>query len=205
MYKRTFIISSILIVVGIFWFLNRDSHIKNYPSSGEGIVAFGDSLVQGVGSLETEGFIQLLENELSLSIKNYGKSGDTTRSAISRLTDVFEENPSPQVAIILLGGNDYLTRVPIEETFENIRFIVHSFQERGAIVLLLGVRGGILKDRFDDEFERIAKETGSAYVPNVLDGILGNKNLMSDPIHPNTEGYAVIARKVRPSLIDIIK
>ena len=110
----------------------------------------------------------------------------------------------PDIVIILLGGNDYLRRVPDTQTFDNLLMIIRQVQSGGAVVLLLGVRGGLLTDHWDTNFEMLAKATGSAYVPNVLDGIFGDPKLMSDQIHPNDRGYEKIADKVAPALLRII-
>ncbi len=41
---------------------------------------------------------------------------------------------------------------------------------------------------------------GVVYVPNVLKGIEGNPLLLSDSVHPNDRGYAIIAMRVAPVL-----
>jgi lysophospholipase L1-like esterase len=41
----------------------------------------------------------------------------------------------------------------------------------------------------------LSKELGAVLVPNVLEGIMGDRSLMSDSIHPNEGGYAIMAEK----------
>ena len=127
-------------------------------------------------------------------IVNLGKSGDTTRAALTRMDDVLAQNPG--VVIVLLGGNDYLQRIPKEETFQNLGTIVSTIQNSGSAVLLLGVRGGALRDSYASDFKDFTNARRTGYVSNVLDGLLGDKNLMYDSIHPNDKGYAVIAGRV---------
>ena len=55
--------------------------------------------------------------------------------------------------MVLLGGNDYLNRKPKKEIFANLRIIITTIQDSGAVVLLLGIRGGLFYDSFDDDFE----------------------------------------------------
>ncbi len=107
--------------------------------------------------------------------------------------------------LLLLGGNDYLRRVPPAQTFANMGKIIADLQSRGAVVLLLGIRGGLLQDNFAAEFETLAKKYHTAYVSDVLDGLLGNQALMSDEVHPNDAGYAAIAARVAPELKRLIK
>ena len=40
------------------------------------------------------------------------------------------------------------------------------------------------------------EQTGSVFVPNILGGILTNGKLRADQVHPNAEGYKIIAERV---------
>ncbi len=167
------------------------------------IVAFGDSLVLGFGSTEGNDFVSLLSKKVGEPILNLGKNGDTTETALTRIESATKANPD--IVIILLGGNDYLRQVPQSQTFENLGRIVKTFQDNGAAVIILGVRGGVLKDTYEENFKNFAKDYGAAYVPNVLDELIGNTEFMSDAVHPNNAGYEKIAEKVQPVLEDLLK
>lgn len=167
------------------------------------ILAFGDSLIQGVGATKDNDFISLISKEIGKPILNQGKSGDTTKSAISRIESAI--NTNPDIVIVLLGGNDYLRKIPQEETFANLKIIVDKFQANKSVVILLGVRGGLLKDNYHDKFAKFAKSEGVIFIPDVLDNILGDSKLMSDAIHPNDAGYEKIAEKVLPEVKKLIK
>jgi lysophospholipase L1-like esterase len=41
----------------------------------------------------------------------------------------------------------------------------------------------------------VCKETEALLIPNIFDAIIGDRSLMSDPIHPNDKGYSLIAQK----------
>lgn len=178
--------------------------IRNYPPKGTHIIALGDSLVVGVGAGKSEaGFVPVLARRLNIAIVNKGMNGNTTHDALLRLQkDVLDEKPD--IVMILLGGNDFLKQVPAEETFANLRLIISQIQSQGAIVLLLGIRGGPIADHYDDNFTALAKETGSLYISNVLDGLIGNSAFMSDEIHPNDKGYEKIADRIAPILEGLI-
>ena len=175
----------------------------NFPSSGSRVVAFGDSLVAGVGSESGGGFIKMLSEDLGVEIINLGVSGNTTKDALSRVGDI--EGYQPKTVIVLLGGNDFLRKVPEEETFQNLEKIIVEIQSLGANVLLLGVRSGVLSSRFDSAFEELSERLGTAYVPDVLDGVWGKPSLMADSLHPNDLGYRIIAQMVSPVLVDLIR
>lgn len=178
--------------------------IVNFPAKGETIVALGDSLTLGVGASAPEnGYIGVLERRLGITIVNRGVSGNTTADALLRIdTDITPLHPD--IVMILLGGNDYLKKIPQQETFANLSRIIKKLQSEGAVVLLLGVRGGLLHDKWRDDFHTLAKNTGSLYVPDVLEGIFGNIKLMSDEVHPNDAGYMKMADKIAPTLDGIV-
>lgn len=205
MNKKFLYVGVALIALLILYFIfGSSTKIKNYPSSGTDIVAFGDSLVQGVGATsDSTNFVSILARRVGKPIINLGVSGNTTEDGLKRLSEL--DKYKPKVVILLLGGNDYLRKVPIDTTFGNLEKIIKNIQDRGAIVLLLGVRGGIISDKFDDRFQDLADKTESAFVSNVLDGLITKDEFMSDAIHPNDTGYAKIATRVYPVLYKVIK
>jgi len=189
-----------LITILFFWWYTKITPVTNYPSSNTEIIAFGDSLIEGVGATTEKDFVTLLSKSVGLPIRNFGRGGDTTGMALERLPVVFEEVPNPKIVILLLGGNDFLRQVRKEETFKNIATIIEEFQKRGAVVLLLGVRGGVLKDNFKDEFKILHETYRTAYVSNVLKGLIGNTNYMYDSVHPNNLGYQKVSERILPVL-----
>ncbi len=200
---RIFGLIAVVLLLGGYLLMRGDEDVTNYPPKDGPIIAFGDSLIRGVGSPETEGFIKPLSVLVGEPIINMGVPGDTTADGLARLEVALQKEP--RIVILLLGGNDRLKQLPTTETFANLRLLIGRIQASGSIVMLLGVRGNLLTDRFSKEFEGIAEETGSAYVPDVLDGIYGDTSLMSDGVHPNKEGYARIAKKVYPVLEGVVR
>lgn len=69
------------------------------------------------------------------------------------------------------------------------------------MVVLVHCKFGILmSDPYIETHESIAKSRGALLVKNTLRGILANPSRMSDRIHPNDEGYALIATRVSEKL-----
>lgn len=198
------IVGVTLFLGGLVWYFFSDTPIKNYPSTSTGpVLMFGDSLVEGVGASVGQTLPDQLGRLLKVPVLNYGVSGDTTRDALLRLNQAVTEKP--KVAIILLGGNDFLKKIPRAETFANLEKIVSAFQAQGAIVAVLGVRSGIVSGGADAEYEDVAKRTGSIYMSDVLSGLFGHPDLMSDALHPNDRGYAMIATRLAPILAKRLK
>ncbi len=186
---------AILVIAPLLYFVFRsDTTITNYPPKNQKVVAFGDSLIEGVGSTSGNDFVSVLGRKLGIEIVNKGKSGDTTAMALLRMDDVLALEPG--IIIVLLGGNDFLRRVPKKETFENLSIIIERFQNTGAVVVLLGVRGGILGDGYEKDYSGLAKKYSTAYVSNILDGLITKPEYMYDSIHPNDSGYLLIANRV---------
>src|SRR5262245_8391069 len=93
------------------------------PTAGHQIIAFGDSLVSGRGASPGRDLGSQLTDRIGATIINAGRSGDTTESALARLDrDVLARDP--RVVIVLLGGNDFLRKVPRNRTFANLGQIV---------------------------------------------------------------------------------
>lgn len=177
--------------------------IKEKPT----VMAFGDSLVFGLGSTKGNDFVSILsdrvKNEIKSSIVNLGVSGDTTAEGLERIGTVINKNPD--IVIILLGGNDYLRRFPKQITIGNLEKIIRELQKDNIKVILLGMERGFLGENYGRDFKALAEKTEVAYVPDILDDILGNREHMSDAIHPNDKGYKIIADRVQPVLLEVIE
>lgn len=194
----------VFILLAVFFvFRDQETVIRDYPPKEGSIIAFGDSLTAGTGATEGNDFVSVLSKKIGEPIENLGIPGNTTADALLRVDDAVQKNP--RIVILLLGGNDFLRRVPRDNTFTNLKNIIAKFQNSGAIVVLLGVRTGLIFDGSAANFEDLARNTGSAYVPDVLDGLFGYPKYMSDEIHPNDAGYAIIAGKVYPVLRKLLR
>jgi acyl-CoA thioesterase-1 len=167
------------------------------------VVAFGDSLTSGTGVGSGRDYVSLLSNRTGVAIVNAGRSGDTTATALLRL-DAAVLSRDPDIVIVFFGGNDLLQGVPVQRRTANITEIVERIRARGAEVMVVGLASGFL-DPFDGALAGIAVGTSSTLVPAVLDGILGVPNLMSDLVHPNEAGHAVIADRIEPALRTVLR
>jgi lysophospholipase L1-like esterase len=174
------------------------------PTSGERIIAFGDSLVEGVGASPGRDMVSVLSRRIGFPIVNAGRSGDTTGSALARL-DTSVLSRRPRIVIVLLGGNDMMRRVPRTRMFDNLETIVTRIRARGAAVILVSVEVGFGTGADARAFEALAERTSSALVRDILDGIFGRQALMSDGIHPNDRGYEMMADRIEPVLRQLVE
>jgi acyl-CoA thioesterase-1 len=162
------------------------------------VLAFGDSLTFGIGATSGNGYVPVLERRIGIDIFNSGIPGNTTGDALVRL-NASVLSRDPRNVIVLLGGNDLLQNVPLQTRIDNITQIVERIRADGSKVILVGVGSGAL-DPFNGALPDLASRTGSSYVPDIMSGIFGNPSLMSDNIHPNDAGYAIIADRIEPAL-----
>lgn len=200
-----YLLVGVLVIVGAYglYMHFHQPTIKNYPSSGTDIVAFGDSLVEGVGATPGHDLVSLLSKDIGAPIVNLGRSGDTTADGLARISEL--DSYKPKVVILILGGNDYLAQKSMPEAFERLGKIIEQIQARGAIVLLVGIRLSLVVGNFDTQYRELEQKYQTAYVPNVLDGFYGKEQYMSDNIHPNDTGYTIMASRIGPTLKKLIR
>jgi acyl-CoA thioesterase-1 len=195
---------------------------QSLPAQGEGpgeagepvVVFLGNSLTAGFGLPEERAFPALLdarldEEGLPVRVVNAGVSGDTSAGGLARLDWLLRQDPD--VLVVGLGGNDGLRGLSISELAANLRAIVERAQAAGARVVLLGMRmppnyGKPYTQRFAQVYPAIAKETGAAFVPFLLEGVGGVAELnLPDGIHPTAEGHEVLADNVWPTLRNVVE
>jgi acyl-CoA hydrolase len=97
-----------------------------------------------------------------------------------------------------------LQQLPIDQTFSNLATIIDRLHQEGSFVVLIGVRGASVSDRYAKPFQELAEEKKVLYVPNILKGILGSPNMMADYIHPNDAGYAAMAERLEKILTPLL-
>jgi acyl-CoA thioesterase-1 len=178
--------------------------VANLDSSGTAVVCFGDSITAGYGVRPEQAFPALIANRLDLPVINAGLDGDRTQDALARLErDVLANDP--RVVVVEFGGNDFRKKVDKRETFRNLDRIVGRISRHGAMVILLEMRIGILRDEYLEGYKEVAKTHGTLLITNFMSGILGNPKLTVDGIHPNAEGHELIARRVMEELVSLLE
>ena len=187
---------------GGWWWTDRPAPVINAPPRPGPIVAFGDSLTYGIGASPSSpnpdpgaSYPDQLASLIGRPVINRGYPRDTIADAAARLErDVLAETPS--IVIVLLGGNDFLQRKELGESFRQLEQLIRRIQASGAMVVLVGLDGLTPLSGLGGEFKKLARRTGVVFVPDVLDGVIGHPDLMADSVHPNQSGYAIVAKRV---------
>jgi acyl-CoA thioesterase-1 len=202
------------IIIGVFFIGCDDNDTTGGEPNGI-LVCFGDSLTAGYGATtqgqddKTKSYPAFLQKKLKIPVINAGKSGDTTTTGLTRVnTDVLSENPT--IVIIELGANDFLRgTTPVTTTKSNLQSIIdllkggkrkiylakfYTETVAGEIFSGSGVNNDALTEliaQYDDMFSTLATSNGIELIEDIWAGVWGIH--MSDTIHPNAQGYEIMA------------
>lgn len=163
------------------------------------IVAFGDSLTDGVGG-SGETYPERLAARIDRVVINAGRNGETTAQGRIRLPGVLREH-TPALMILCLGTNDLLHGVPREQIRGNLVAMLETAREAGVPVLLLAVpaqRGAVA----DPLFAEAARAGEAVLDERSMVEVLTNAALKADLVHPNAEGYRQLAGQLATTLRD---
>jgi acyl-CoA thioesterase I len=194
--RKIIAVLAIVIVAIVAWWLwpQRVNYVNLPPTATGPWIAFGDSLTAGYGAAPGNDYPTVLAKTLGVTIENAGRNGETSKDGLNRVDSI--ANRKPRVVLLCFGGNDALQQFPRDETFTNLRAIIDRLHEQGTFVVLIGIRSATLRDKNASWFKDLAREKHVLYVPDILDGVLTHPNLMSDEVHPNDNGYALIADRI---------
>lgn len=179
------------------------------------ILVVGDSVSAGYGLANGEGWVHLLEQQLSrdgyrYQVVNASISGDTTAGGRARLPALLSRH-KPAVVVIELGGNDALRGGDLKETRENLDAMTRSAQAAGAKVLLVGMQlppnyGASYVKRFGELFSDVARARHVPVVPFLFAGFAEDlAAFQPDRIHPTAAAQPRILANVWPALAPLLR
>ncbi len=193
-----------------------------YTATAEPVViaALGDSLTQGYGLVEQDGFVPQLErwlqeNGAEVRLINAGVSGDTTAGGAARVE--WTLTPDVDAMIVALGGNDLLRGLDPDLSRANLTAILSAAETSDVDVLLIGMQapgnyGPDYKQAFDTIYPDLAEQFDVLYAESFFDGLAsgGDPNAVSqymqpDGIHPNAQGVTRIVEALGPSVLQLVK
>jgi acyl-CoA thioesterase-1 len=178
--------------------------IKNINAKGKNIVCFGDSLTFGYGVERGQDYPAALAKLVDIPVVNAGIDGDVSAEAVKRIdSDILSRNPL--LVIIEFGGNDFLRKVPLEVTLQNIGVMIDQIQAKGAMVAVVDISAGMFLREYRRALKRLARDKEAIFVPGILSKIITTPHLKSDFMHPNAEGYKLIAQRVLAAIKPALK
>ncbi|PRY92708.1 acyl-CoA thioesterase-1 [Hasllibacter halocynthiae] len=194
------------------------------PAAAEEVViaALGDSLTQGYGLPERDGFVPRMQAWLDarghdVRLINAGVSGDTTAGGAARAG--WTLTPEVDGMIVALGGNDFLRGIDPATSRANLDAILGAADEAGVETLVVGLvaspnYGPDWKAAFDAMYPDLARAHGDLLHPRWFGALIeaaggGSPQdlrpyMQPDGIHPNAEGVALIVEDIGPSVERLI-
>lgn len=179
------------------------------------ILFFGNSLTAGYGLDPSEAFPALIQQKidsLDLPYKsiNAGLSGETSAAGKNRIDWLLRQKID--VFVLELGANDGLRGIPVTETSKNLQAIIDKVKAKypEAKMVLLGMEippnmGGKYAQEFRVIFRQLATKNNMAFVPFLLEGVGGVRELnLQDGIHPTAQGHKILARNVWEILENVL-
>lgn len=216
--RKIFIIGAgvILIVTGYLLFSNKNTYTGKTFSSGT-IVAMGDSLTFGPEVGAQENYPAQLEKLIhekgywNFKVINKGVNGDTVSDGLARVNQIVDLHPD--IAIVVLGGNDFLRGLSPANAHRDMNMLVQQLQSAGITVILGGMRAIgpqvsiSYKETFNALYSEVAEKYNVLLVPDFLAGVrLHSQYNLADKIHPNAEGYKIIVEKnIWPILRQVLR
>ena len=188
----------------IYFLLNLSLNL--YSEKAKSLLILGDSISAGYGMSKEKQWSEVLKEKLnqekiSLKIINASVSGETTGGGLVR-SDKLLQNNMPSYLLIELGGNDALRGYPPQTVKNNLLEIINLGKTYGSKSIIMQIRippnyGNRYRNEFESIYTEIAEETGSLYMPFMLNNIALEKNLMmADGIHPTEEAQPLIAEEI---------
>ena len=184
-----------------------EGNVAKYTAIPQGatVLILGDSLSYGTGANAGEDYPSLLAKAINWNIINAGVPGDTTAGGLDRLPDLLAKH-QPKLLIVELGGNDFLQRLPQNQTIANLKTILSLSKAQGISTVLVAIPEfnalqaavGNLSDHM--MYESIAEETATPLITEVFSDVLSDKALKADEVHPNAQGYVQVGNKMREKL-----
>ena len=195
----------------IYFLLNLSLNL--YSEKAKSLLILGDSISAGYGMSKEKQWSEVLKEKLnqekiSLKIINASVSGETTGGGLVR-SDKLLQNNMPSYLLIELGGNDALRGYPPQTVKNNLLEIINLGKTYGSKSIIMQIRippnyGNRYRNEFESIYTEIAEETGSLYMPFMLNNIALEKNLMmADGIHPTEEAQPLIAEEIFNYLKDL--
>ncbi|MCK8044657.1 arylesterase [Shewanella sp. 1CM18E] len=165
------------------------------------ILAFGDSLTYGVGASKGQDYPSQLAKLSGFEVINAGVSGETTTQGAARLEALLNAH-SPELLILLEGGNDFLRNHSVQATKANLASMIEMAQSYQVPVVLVAVPQKSLFLSPSPIYAELADQYELVLVEDTLSNLLKTSAMKSDTIHLNDQGYLALANAILQAVID---
>ena len=179
------------------------------------VLVMGDSLSAAYGLAASQGWVALTGVRMKQSnpgwrVVNASISGETTAGGAARIAKELKR-VHPQIVVIVLGANDGLRGLPLEQTKKNLDSMILRAKAANAEVLLVGMRvppnyGREYAEAFAANYTDLAKQYDIPLVPFLLAPIaLDRASFQDDNLHPVAAAQPKLRDHVWKSLGPMLK
>ena len=194
------LINQVLCALFLLLIVSCDGGDQLKPLSKEAVVlAFGDSLTHGTGATIEQAYPARLQTLLSRTVINAGIPGEISAAGLKRLPGLLKRY-RPELLILCHGANDILRRNNTKQTKENLQLMIDLAKSNNTQVVLIGVPQFGFFLSAAPFYEELAQTNRLPLENDLLTDILRNNKLKSDQIHPNSEGYQLMAERIHQLL-----
>jgi acyl-CoA thioesterase-1 len=188
---------------------------KVFPVSGFQVLAFGDSITAGAGAEISGGYPDILQGLLAakglpLEVTNAGVGGETAFTGADRLPAILDASTIVPGIVLVLEGINGLGDDPdsIESTLDALLDMVATVRARGGLPVLgtlTPVRSpdtrGSAVIALNARIRQVAAQLGIRLADHHA-AFGGDPGLLNaDGLHPNDEGYQVMAETWRAAIL----
>jgi acyl-CoA thioesterase I len=180
------------------------------------ILFFGTSLTAGYGLAPEKAFPAIIgrtaaSEGLPIEVVNAGLSGETSAGARRRIEWVLRQ--PADLIVIETGANDGLRALRVDSTKVNIQAVIDRARAthptaRIALVQMEAMPnlGRTYTTAFRRMYVDLARDNKITLIPFLLEKVAGHDSLnLSDGVHPNEAGAAIVAANVWRSLKPIVQ
>lgn len=166
------------------------------------ILAFGDSLTYGTGANhQTESYPAVLAELIGKTVINAGVPGESSREGLARIEKLLAEH-QPELVLLCHGGNDLIRKLDTGALKQNLSRMIALTRDHGAQVVMLSVPKPGVFLKAAPLYREVADSEQVLLENDIIADIESETALKSDAIHPNAEGYRLLAEKIHRLLSD---
>jgi len=106
------------------------------------------------------------------------------------------EQHQPDLVVLCHGGNDLIRRLDKRQLQNNLNQMIELIKQHNAQVVMIAVPTLGLGLTVPDLYPQVALQHQLPIEMDVLVDVESQPALKSDPIHPNAEGYRIMANQI---------
>lgn len=161
------------------------------------IAVIGDSLSAGIGG-DVITWPARLAQDIGTEIRNLAVPGATVATAMRQVEAV---SPDAQLVILLIGGNDVLSRTPVVDFERDLDALLQKVTATAPVTLMFELPTLCISQEYLETQRRIAARHRVRLIPRRhLAMVLSNRNSTVDGLHLSDQGHQQVADVIRAIL-----